>query len=67
MNPENNSAKTCACPHHRAVPIVAILFGLTFLLGALNVLTSSVVDIVWPILVIVAAGIKLGEKNCTCC
>ena len=55
----------CSCPHHKVVPLMIILIGVAFLLGALNVLTMSAVGIIWPILLIVAGGTKLG--GCKCC
>jgi len=58
----------CKCPHHNVVPIMIILIGLTFLLGALNiVLTPWAVSVIWPILLIIIGGIKLGSKKCKCC
>ena len=49
------------------VLILLVLFGLAFLLETLNVLTSDAVSVIWPILVIVAGGSKLGEGRCKCC
>ncbi len=59
----------CKCPHHKVMPILVILFGLTFLLGAWDVLNENTVGIVWPVLVILAGAMKLGERSgmCKCC
>ena len=57
----------CKCPHHKVVPVLVILFGLAFLLAALNVLTWGLVNVVWPILVIVAGFMKLTSGKCKCC
>jgi hypothetical protein len=59
--------KTCggSCGCHKLFPIVVILFGLLFLLGALNIVTWWFVDVAWPILVIIV-GIKKLMK-CGCC
>ncbi len=54
----------CKCPHHRTIPWLIILIGVDFLLGAMNVLTWSFVDITWPILVIIVGIIKLMRCNC---
>ncbi len=57
----------CKCPHHKAFPILVILFGLIFLLGALDIVTSGFVVLVWPVLVIIAGVMKLTGKSCKCC
>jgi hypothetical protein len=59
------TGKMCKCPHHKVMPWVIILIGVDFLLGAMNVLTWSFVDITWPILVIIAGIVKLNR--CACC
>lgn len=61
---------TCSkCPHHKVMPALVILFGLTFLLGYLGILTSNFVNIAWPIIVISGGLIKLMDKYgmCKCC
>lgn len=59
----------CNCPHHKVIPLLIVLFGLTFLLGELGVLSSGAVSMIWPILVVVGGLMKLGEKAgmCKCC
>ncbi len=59
----------CKCPHHKAMPVLVILFGLTFLLEALGVVTSGFAMVVWPVLVIIAGLMKWTEKSgmCKCC
>lgn len=57
----------CKCPHHKVFPILIVLFGLTFLLGALGVLTEGAVSIIWPLIVIIAGLKKLGKGMCKCC
>ncbi len=53
----------CKCPHHKVTSGLVVLFGLAFLLQALNVLDAGTVAVVWPIIVIV-----LGlSKMCKCC
>lgn len=59
--------KTCGCGCHKALPIIVILFGLLFLLGALNIVTWWFVDVAWPILVIIAGFVKLCKGKCGCC
>ncbi len=58
---------TCKCPHHKVIPAMVVLIGLTFLLGALNVITPTMVAILWPIFVVIAGGTKFAERSCTCC
>ncbi len=64
-NHEMPKGKTCSCAHHKVVPIVLILIGVDFLLGALSVFTGWFVNLTWPILLIIAGSTKLG--GCKCC
>ncbi len=57
----------CECGHHRTMPVIVILFGLTFLLKALGTLDAGTVDYIWPILVIIAGCMKWGGMKCKCC
>jgi len=59
--------KTCPCPCHKSVSLLVVLFGLTFLLGALNIFSSNLVAIIWPILVILAGAKMLFKGFCKCC
>lgn len=69
-NMQNMGGKgMCACPHHKVLPVLVILFGLTFLLGQWGTLPWSTVNMVWPVLVILGGLMKLGSKMgmCKCC
>ncbi len=57
---------TCKCPHHKVIPVLVILFGLTFLLGALNVISAYAVSVIWPILVLIGGFMKLYRCKCCC-
>ncbi len=57
----------CKCPHHKVFPLLVVLFGLTFLLGAVGYLTPAAVSITWPILVIIAGIFKMKMGGCRCC
>lgn len=57
----------CCCPCHKMAGVLVILFGLTFLLGALNVIGQNVVNIVWPILVMLGGLKCLCAGKCKCC
>ena len=49
------------------IGVLVVLFGLTFLLGAFQVLSSNTVAIVWPILVILAGLKTIFRGMCKCC
>jgi hypothetical protein len=59
--------KVCDCHHHKIIPLLVILIGLTFLLGGLGILTWRGVDIIWPILLIIGGFAKLAGRKCNCC
>ena len=59
--------KTCKCPHHKVMPVLVVLFGLTFLLGYWGTLGWSTVNTIWPILVILGGVFKMTESMCKCC
>ena len=59
--------KACPCPHHHVIPAAVVIFALLFLLKALGVLSTSFVDVAWPIVVGVAGLSKLCEGACKCC
>jgi len=69
MNSMDAGRKVCHCPHHKVMPVLVILFGLTFLLKALGVVTYDFAMITWPILVILAGLQKFATKSgmCKCC
>ena len=48
--------------------IFVALIGLTFLLGALNVLGQRIVSIAWPIgLILIGLQNSIGKGRCKCC
>lgn len=57
----------CGCCHHKVFPALAVLIGVTFLLEALGIFSMGTVGIIWPILLILAAGTKLFSGKCKCC
>lgn len=63
----SGNGMVCRCPHHKMVPLLVVLFGLAFLLEALGTLSASFVNIAWPVLVILAGGMKLMKGMCKCC
>ncbi|KKQ59506.1 MAG: hypothetical protein US81_C0039G0008 [Parcubacteria group bacterium GW2011_GWE2_38_18] len=64
---QGKGGQACSCPHHKMVPIFVILFGLTFLLEAFEVISTEAVSIVWPIIVIVVGVQQLVSNYCKCC
>jgi hypothetical protein len=63
----NQTGMVCKCSHHKFVPGLVISFGLLFLLQALGVVGSGLVDLLWPILVILAGFMKMSQVKCKCC
>lgn len=57
----------CKCSHHKFGGVLVVLFGILFLGGNLGWWAPNTVNLVWPILVIVAGGFKLMEGKCKCC
>jgi hypothetical protein len=58
--------KHCSCPHHKMVPILIVLLGLTFLLGTMDVFSALVVGYIWPILLILIGLQKIFGGMCKC-
>jgi len=67
--PNMGGKNVCKCPHHKVIPVLIILLGLTFLLEAWNIVTPAFAMTVWPILVIIAGIMKWTQKAgmCKCC
>ncbi len=59
----------CKCPHHKTIPVLVVLFGLNFLLANWGVINWDTANTIWPVLVILAGLMKIGEKSgmCKCC
>ena len=60
------------CGHHGSIKmgILLALFGLVFLAGALDVIDSKTVAMLWPSVIILAGLVKilkgLSAGNCSC-
>ena len=63
MEPNTTAPGTCSCKCHKVKPILVVLLGLTFLLQSLAVFSWGTVNVIWPILVIIAGF----SKMCGCC
>lgn len=62
-----NQGEKCTCPHHGVVPVILIFLGALFFMKALGVFSAGMVDITWPVLVMIAGFTKLGGRMCKCC
>jgi len=67
MDTHEMKGKTCNCTHHKVIPVLVILIGVDFLLGAIHIFTWGFVDVTWPILLIIGGAGKLSMGRCTCC
>jgi len=57
----------CGCPCHCMPGLFIALIGVTFLLGAFNVISPRAVAITWPILLILIGAQKVCAGKCKCC
>jgi|GEM_PF-1489460 hypothetical protein len=71
MNPnqnQNETGKVCKCGSHRKImPLAIALVALDVLLANLGAWSWYTANIIWPIIVIIAACAKMsGCKSCKC-
>jgi hypothetical protein len=64
---EKPSEGKCSCPCHNMIGVFVFLFGLTFLLRALDVLSNHAAAIIWPIIVMLAGLKTIFRRMCKCC
>jgi hypothetical protein len=62
-----NKNKVCEHDHHSVIPVLFILFAISFLLQYQGILAPHSIDIIWPILVGVGGMVMLIEDKCGCC
>ena len=67
METSQASEKKCSCRCYKMVGLFIALIGLTFLLGAFNVLSPRVVQVTWPILVVLIGFKMVCGGRCKCC
>jgi len=67
MNP-NENAKACRCGSRRKImPATVALIALDILLANIGIWSLYTANIIWPILVVIAACAKMiGCKGCKC-
>jgi hypothetical protein len=58
--------KVCTCGHHMIKPVLLLILGFDFLLGALGVITNDFVQITWPIIIILISIAMMTGKKCKC-
>ena len=64
---ETKPGGKCGCPCHKMLGVFIALAGVTWLLGALEVLTGKAVGITASILLIVAGLHTMMRSRCKCC
>lgn len=65
---EGEHGNVCKCPHHKMWGVSVVVFGLLFLGGTLGWWSSQVVNIGWPVLVILVGLSKMMKGGmCKCC
>ena len=62
-----SSGMSCMCPHHKVVPVAVVLIGLTFILGATQIITPYAVSLIWPTLLVIIGLTKMCSGSCKCC
>lgn len=66
MEKEKCSSGGCPC-HKMAMGFFVVLFGLTFLLREMGVLSMHTANMIWPVLVMLGGVGKLLKGKCMCC
>lgn len=63
----NNKNGICSHDHHSILPILVILFAISFLLQYQGLLAEDSVNVIWPILVGIGGMVMLVDNKCDCC
>lgn len=61
-----NEKKVCHCSHHKIVPWMIILIGVTSILYVTKILPYMQMGIILGILLIIIGGAKLVDCKCGC-
>ncbi len=67
MGTDCGTGSCCGCFCHKTIGILIVLFGLTFLLGHLGVISGELVGIIWPTLIVLGGLKKTFSGLCKCC
>lgn len=67
MMNDSQGGNVCKCSHHKLGGVLVVLFGLLFLGGTFGWWGGNVVNIGWPVLVIIGGLSKMMEGKCKCC
>lgn len=61
-----HDGRHCGCGHHKIIPFIVLVIGIMFFLQAVGTVDPVLNAKVWPVLVILAALIKLTSGKCKC-
>lgn len=64
---EGKQGMMCKCSHHKMESGFVVLFGVVFLGVAFGWWDMVTAGYIWPIIVIVAGGMKFFSGKCKCC
>ena len=56
----------CSCIHHKIIPLLVLALGLLFFFHGIGAVALRTVAILWPLLIIVGAVVKLISGDCKC-
>jgi len=59
--------KKCSCLCHKMFPLLVVVVGVDFLLGNLGIISIRLMNIIWPIILILIGLQKLFSSKCKCC
>lgn len=59
--------KNCDCIHHHMLALLVTLFGVVFLFGDLGWIPGQMVNVIWPVILVIGGIGKMLEGRCKCC
>ena len=61
-----NMRNICKCSHHKFVPFLVVLFGVTFFMGFWGIISWDIVNLVWPVVIILAGMAMVIDRGGMC-
>lgn len=58
--------KACTCMHHHMLALLVTLFGVVFLFGDLGWIPGQMVNVIWPLILVIGGIGKMLEGRCKC-